>query len=97
MAVTIVTMPFQKVPKNADIVWIKRLVATDIVSDGTRAMLASSDLTACGYIDNQSMAEHLMRFMEMLIDTADEELNKKQADTKEAKELRETKDTVVGE
>jgi len=82
VSVKIVTMPFQKIPSDMDVVWIRRLVATDIVTDGTSALIASSDLNACGYIDNKSLAEHILRFLEILIDTADEDLNKTANDDK---------------
>ncbi len=76
VGVKIMTMPFQKIPGGVEVVWIKRLVATDIVSDGTSALLASSDLNACGYTDNRSLAEHLLRFLEILMDAAEDELNR---------------------
>jgi len=66
--VTIITRPSQRVPQGAEVVRKETLVATDIVSDGQEAILASSDLSACGFTDNASLAEHLKRFLQILIE-----------------------------
>ena len=66
--VIIITRPSQRVPHGAVVVRKENLVATDIVSDGVEAILASSDLSACGFTDNASLAEHLKRFLQILID-----------------------------
>lgn len=66
--ITIVTRPFQRVPNGVTVVRKDRLVATDIVSDGEKAILASPNLGACGYTDNASLAEHLERFLHILIE-----------------------------
>ncbi len=66
--VTVITKPFQRVPHGVNVVRKDRLVAVDIVSDGESAILASGDLNACGYTDNSSLAEHLERFLQILIE-----------------------------
>lgn len=66
--VTVITKPFQRVPQGIEVVRKERLVAVDVVSDGEKAILASGDLNACGYTDNASLAEHLERFLHMLIE-----------------------------
>jgi len=37
------------------------------VSDGKMALIASPDLTACGFSANPFLAQHLMRFLEIVI------------------------------
>lgn len=64
----IITEPGQRVPENARIVLKKGLIATDVVCDGTFALLASADLAACGFTDNASLAKHLENFLEILIE-----------------------------
>jgi sugar-specific transcriptional regulator TrmB len=66
--VTVITAPAQKVPKGVRVVRRKGLIATDVISDGRSALIASSDLTACGYIDNASLARHLEQFLEILME-----------------------------
>jgi hypothetical protein len=46
------------------------LIATDVISDNKEALLASPDLNACGYTDNALLAEHMQRFLEIMIDYA---------------------------
>ncbi|MGH7343103.1 MAG: TrmB family transcriptional regulator, partial [Candidatus Rokuibacteriota bacterium] len=48
-----------------------RLIATDVVSDRRQALIASPDLEACGYIDNPMLAEHLHRFLDVVVETAE--------------------------
>lgn len=66
--VTIITAPLQRSPKNVRVIRKERLVATDVISDKERALLASPDLNTCGYTDNASLAEHLYRFLQILIE-----------------------------
>lgn len=66
--VTIITAPLQRTPKNVKVIKKERLVATDVISDKERALLASPDLNACGYTDNATLAEHLYRFLQILIE-----------------------------
>ena len=74
--VTIITDNSQGVPPaTADKVRLvrrARLIATDMVADGSQAMVASADLEACGYIDNPMLAEHLHRFLDQVVETASE-------------------------
>jgi sugar-specific transcriptional regulator TrmB len=70
--ITIVTAPLQKVPEqfraqNVQIIRKKSLIATDVISDNERALLAAPDLEACGYTDNAILAAHLERFLQILI------------------------------
>jgi len=49
----------------------QRLIATDVVADRRQALIASPDLEACGYIDNPMLAEHLHRFLDVVVETAE--------------------------
>ncbi len=65
--VTVVVEPGVRVQEGCRIVRAERLVATDVVSDGKMALIASPDLTACGFSANPFLAQHLMRFLEIVI------------------------------
>jgi len=65
--VTIITEPMQKVPEGSTVYWRKGLIATDIIADGERALLASPDLSACGFTDNAALAAHLESFLLFLM------------------------------
>lgn len=72
LQITILTAPLQKVPeqfkaKNVQIIRKKGLLATDVISDNERALIAAPDLEACGYTDNAILAAHLERFLQILI------------------------------
>ncbi len=66
--ITVITEPGHKVPQNANIVVKKGLIASDVVVDGSDALLAAADLSACGFTDNASLAKHLENFLEILIE-----------------------------
>ncbi|UCE38563.1 MAG: TrmB family transcriptional regulator [Thermoplasmata archaeon] len=66
--VTIITEAGQKVPKNVKVVRREGLIATDVISDETTALIASPDLNACGYIENAQLARHLAQFLEILME-----------------------------
>ncbi len=68
VTVTIITEPTQKVPEGADVVRKQGLIATDVISDGEKALLAAADLTACGYTDNAALAAHLQNFLMILME-----------------------------
>lgn len=69
--ITIVTSPGERVLKKAEVERRERLIATDIISDGKRALLASPGLEACGYTDNPNLAQHLVNFMDILMKRAE--------------------------
>ena len=66
--VTIITKPLQRVPEGCTVVRNDRLLATDVITDGERALIASPDLATCGYTDNAQLAAHLERFLEILVE-----------------------------
>src|SRR5206468_2322312 len=63
--ILLITEPGQKVPEGAKVYYRKGLIATDIIADGERAMIASPDLPACGLTDNAALAAHLDAFLEI--------------------------------
>lgn len=65
--ITVITEPFQRPPPHSKTFRKKGLIATDIISDGERALLAAHDLSACGYTDNPALAEHLENFLYIMI------------------------------
>jgi len=67
--VVIITAPLLKTPPNTKVVRRKGLIATDVVVDGKIALLAAPDLSACGYTDNPSLALHLERFLEIMMES----------------------------
>jgi sugar-specific transcriptional regulator TrmB len=66
--VIVVTPPNQRPPKGTIVYRRNGLVATDIVCDNKRALLASPELNACGYTDNPALAKHLTHFINILIE-----------------------------
>jgi hypothetical protein len=59
------------VPKGFIAVRRTALIATDVISDGKIALLASSDLSACGYTDNATLAGHLADFLRIMSERTD--------------------------
>lgn len=68
VTVTVITAPTQKVLEGMAVVRKQGLIATDIIADGERALIASPDLNACGYTDNASLAKHLENFLMILME-----------------------------
>ncbi len=66
--ITIITAPTQRVLEGVEVVRKQGLIATDIISDGEKALIAASDLSACGYTDNASLAKHLENFLMILME-----------------------------
>lgn len=64
---TIITEPGQKIPDGATAVYRKGLIATDVIVDGSSALIASPDLSACGYTDNAALSKHLESFLEIIM------------------------------
>lgn len=66
--ITIVTSPRERVFKAGEVKRKDGLIATDLISDSKRALLASPNFEACGYTSNQSLAKHLVNFMDILME-----------------------------
>ncbi|MCL4334055.1 MAG: TrmB family transcriptional regulator [Candidatus Thermoplasmatota archaeon] len=67
VTVSIVAPDNQRVPQGTRVFRNNSLIATDMVSDGTRALIAAPDLSACGFTDNPLLAEHINSYIEMLM------------------------------
>ncbi|MCQ5375675.1 MAG: hypothetical protein NO474_03655 [Methanomassiliicoccales archaeon] len=61
--VIIVAEPFVKVPDCTRVHRRSDLIATDVISDGRTALIASPDYSICGYSDNPFLVGHLEVFM----------------------------------
>lgn len=68
VTVTIIAPDNQRVPHGTRIFRNNSLIATDIVSDASKAIIASPDLSACGYTDNPILAEHVNTYITILTD-----------------------------
>ncbi|AGB05417.1 putative transcriptional regulator [Aciduliprofundum sp. MAR08-339] len=66
--IIVVTQPNQRAPPGTQVYRKTGLMATDIVCDNKRALLASPELNACGYTDNPALAQHLTHFINILIE-----------------------------
>jgi len=64
--ITIITEPAVKVPSADEVYRRKGLIATDVIVDGTLAMIATEDMDLCGYSDNPLIAAHLENFLHMV-------------------------------
>ena len=60
--------PGSRTPADSEVTKRPGLIATDVISDDTEALLASKELDACGYTDNAFLAQHLKRFLEIVIE-----------------------------
>ncbi|MGB9814774.1 MAG: TrmB family transcriptional regulator [Thermoplasmata archaeon] len=65
--IVVITSRTQRAPKNTEVHYKEGLIATDIVSDGKRALIADAELAACGYSDNPVLAQHLKHFIEIML------------------------------
>jgi len=61
--VRVVAEPSAKVPENAEVMRKQDLLATDVIADSEQAMIASPDLSICGYTDNPFLAAHFEYFL----------------------------------
>jgi len=68
ITVTVVTSYGERVMEGMDVERRERLIATDIISDGKRALLASPGLEACGYTNNPALSRYLVNFMDILME-----------------------------
>lgn len=69
--VIVVAEPMVKVPEASHVYRKKDLIVTDVISDGITAMIASPDLTLCGYSDNPFISSHLENFMRIVLEKLD--------------------------
>lgn len=65
---TVITASNQRIPNGVMKIRRSGLIATDVICDNREALLASPDLNACGYTDNALLAEHMQKFLEILVE-----------------------------
>ncbi len=65
--VLIIAPPSVRLPKCTQAVRRHAQIATDLVMDGEEALIASADLSACGFTDNALLAGHLEGFLEIVM------------------------------
>ena len=65
--VVFVAPPNKRVPENSEVYRKDSLIATDVVSDSTRALIAGPDMDACGYTDAPVLAMHVRQFINIII------------------------------
>jgi sugar-specific transcriptional regulator TrmB len=68
--VTFITAPAQKIPEGVHHIPHRNIVATDALADGSRALLATPGLEACGFTENPILAEHLKQFLDIVVGKA---------------------------
>jgi sugar-specific transcriptional regulator TrmB len=76
--VIVITAPFQRVNEDVRVIRNDNLIATDVISDSQSALLASLDLSACGFSDNPGLSQHLQRFLDILINSSQAQKDRKQ-------------------
>jgi len=64
----VVALPKHKSIPGAKTIRREGLIATDIVADGKFALIASADLQACGFTDNEALAQHLDGFLQIMME-----------------------------
>lgn len=64
--ISVIAPDNQRAPPGVRIFRNNNLIATDMVIDGTRAIIAAPDLSACGFSDNPLLVEHLDKFLEIM-------------------------------
>jgi sugar-specific transcriptional regulator TrmB len=68
--IIVITQPLQRVRDEVEVIRNENLIATDIISDHQRALIASLDLSACGFTDNADLTRHLSRFLDIMINSS---------------------------
>jgi sugar-specific transcriptional regulator TrmB len=66
--VLVAAEPFVRVPDCTKVYRKTDLIATDVIGDGEMALIASPDLSVCGFSDNPFLAGHLEVFMMMVFE-----------------------------
>lgn len=66
--ITVVALPSVKVPEASEVIRKQDLLATDVITDYEIALMATPDLSICGFTDNPFLAAHLDNFFKMSLD-----------------------------
>ena len=67
VSISVITLPGQKFISGIGLFRRSGLIATDMVVDGKRALVAGSGLEVCGFADNEVLASHLEGFLKMMM------------------------------
>jgi HTH-type transcriptional regulator, sugar sensing transcriptional regulator len=68
VSITVVAEHSAKVPEASEVIRKQDLLATDVITDDEIAMIASPDLSICGFTDNPFLAAHLDHFFQMALE-----------------------------
>lgn len=71
VSVTLIIPHGQKSFPGVNNICRKRLIATDLIIDGQKALIASPELDVCGFTDNATIAAHLEGFLEIVMEHDD--------------------------
>jgi sugar-specific transcriptional regulator TrmB len=66
--ITVVALPSVKVPEASTVIRKQDLLATDVITDYEVALIATPDLSICGFTDNPFLAAHLDNFFQISLD-----------------------------
>lgn len=66
--VTVVAQPSVRVPDATEVIRKQDLLATDVITDYEVALMATPDLSICGFTDNPFLAAHLDNFFQMSLE-----------------------------
>jgi sugar-specific transcriptional regulator TrmB len=66
--VTFITAPHQRVPEGVTYVSRPNLLATEVLSDGSHALLAAPTFDACGFTANPILVSHLQQFLDVILE-----------------------------
>ncbi|NLK26440.1 MAG: TrmB family transcriptional regulator [Euryarchaeota archaeon] len=61
--VKVIAEPSTRVPEGVEVVRKPDLLATDVIVDSKQALIASPDLSICGYTDNPFLSSHFEYFL----------------------------------
>jgi sugar-specific transcriptional regulator TrmB len=65
--ISAITLPGQRFVPGVKVMRREGLIATDMVVDGRNALIANATLEACGFTDNEVLAQHLEGFLAMMM------------------------------
>ncbi|MBI0584736.1 MAG: TrmB family transcriptional regulator [Methanomassiliicoccus sp.] len=66
--ITVVAEPSARVPEASQVIRKQDLLATDIITDYREALMATPDLSICGFTDNPFLAAHLANFFQISLE-----------------------------
>jgi sugar-specific transcriptional regulator TrmB len=70
--ITIVAEPSAKVPEASEVIRRRDLLAIDVITDDELALIASPDLSICGFTDNPFLVGYLDNFFQMSLEKGED-------------------------